>query len=92
MESTGVFSTSRNIDYWILILCLFLLAAVGYGFQIARFVLLDLVACYFLCKNIRAYLKTSDGIYFKELDMGCKEERFLNMLLENVLKEIAKVL
>ena len=53
MESTGVFSTSRNIDYWILILCLFLLAAVGYGFQIARFVLLDLVACYFLCKNIR---------------------------------------
>ena len=53
MESTGVFSTSRNIDYWILILCLFLLAAVGYGFQIARFVLLDLVACYFLFKNIR---------------------------------------
>lgn len=53
MESTGVFSTSRNIDYWILILCLFLLAAVGYGFQIARFVLLDLVVCYFLCKNIR---------------------------------------
>lgn len=57
MESTKVFSTSRNVDYWILILCLFFLAAVGYGFQITRFVLLDLAACYFLCKNIREIRK-----------------------------------
>lgn len=53
MESSKIISKSRNVDYWILILCLFLLAAIGYGFQITRFVLLDLVATYFLCKNLR---------------------------------------
>lgn len=53
MENSKVTSVSRSVDYWILILCLFMLAAVGYGFQIARFILLDLVACYFVCKNLR---------------------------------------
>lgn len=47
---------------------------------------------YYESNNIRAYLKTSSGIYFKELKQENKEDRFLNMLLENVLAEIAKVL
>lgn len=47
---------------------------------------------YYESSNIRAYLKTSSGIYFKELRMENREDRFLNMLLENVLLEIAKVL
>lgn len=42
--------------------------------------------------NIRAYLKTARGIYFRELRQVNKEDRFLNMLLENVLVEIAKAL
>lgn len=46
---------------------------------------------YFESCNIRAYLKTSSGIYFKELDMEHREDRFLNMLLKNVLAEIVKV-
>lgn len=46
---------------------------------------------YYESNNIRAYLKTSSGIYFKELRMEKKEDRFLNMLLENVLSEIAKL-
>lgn len=46
---------------------------------------------YFESNNIRAYLKTSSGIYFKELNMEIREDRFLYMLLDNVLKEIAKV-
>jgi len=41
--------------------------------------------------NIRVYLKTSTGIYFKELNLENREDRFLNMLMENVLAEIAKV-
>lgn len=57
MESSKIISKSRNVDYWILILCLFLLAAIGYGFQNIRFVLLDLVAGYFLCKNLREVRK-----------------------------------
>ena len=47
---------------------------------------------YFESNAIRAYLKTNRGIYFKELNMKNKEDRFLNMLLENVLAEIEKVL
>lgn len=46
---------------------------------------------FFECNSIRVYLKTSKGIYFKELNMKNREDRFLNMLLENVLAEIAKV-
>lgn len=40
-------------------------------------------------KNIRAYLKTEKGIYYKELIGDCKEDRFLMMLLNNVRKEIS---
>ena len=46
---------------------------------------------YYESSNIKAYLKTDSGIHFKELNMEIKEDRFLNMLLENVLTEIAKV-
>lgn len=44
---------------------------------------------YYVSNNIRAYLKTGGGIYFKELDSLSKESRFLEMLLNNVLKEIS---
>lgn len=43
---------------------------------------------YYESKNVRAYLKTGRGIYFKELIGDCKEDKFLLMLLNNVLKEI----
>jgi len=46
---------------------------------------------FFESENIRAYLKTSRGIYFKELNIENREDKFLNMLLENVLVEIAKI-
>lgn len=39
-------------------------------------------------KYVRAYLKTSKGIYFKELTNETKEERFLSMLMKNVLSAI----
>ena len=39
-------------------------------------------------KNIRVYLKTRQGIFFKELTMDCKEDKFMNMLINNVLKSI----
>ena len=45
-------------------------------------------ADYYESKNVRAYLKTEKGIYFKELIGDCKEDKFLSMLLVNVLKEI----
>lgn len=45
---------------------------------------------YYESKNVRAYLKTKDGIYFKELKNKTKEEKFLNMLMENVLANISK--
>lgn len=41
-------------------------------------------------KNVRAYLKTRKGIYFKEINNDCKEDRFLTMLLENILGTISK--
>lgn len=47
---------------------------------------------YYESNNVRVYLKTSSGIHFKELGSKDKEDRFLNMLLENVLVEIAKAL
>lgn len=40
-------------------------------------------------ENIRAYLKTRKGIYFKELTGNCKEDKFLQMLLNNLQKEIS---
>lgn len=43
-------------------------------------------------KNIRAYLKTGRGIFFRELIGECKEDRFLLMLLNNLRKEIASAL
>ncbi|MEG2792984.1 MAG: hypothetical protein RR909_04335 [Bacilli bacterium] len=39
---------------------------------------------------IRVYLKTAKGIYFKELNKETKENDFIKMLMNNVLKEIAK--
>ena len=44
---------------------------------------------YYESENIRAYLKTRKGVYFKEIIGQSKEERFLKMLVENVLKAIA---
>lgn len=41
--------------------------------------------------NIRAYLKTRKGVYFKELSGNTKEDSFLKMLLSRVLKEILSV-
>lgn len=46
---------------------------------------------YYESENIRAYLKTSKGIYFKELNSLSKEDRFLEMLLNNVLMEITRI-
>lgn len=43
-------------------------------------------------RNIRAYLKTGKGIYFRELTGDCKEDKFLMMLLKNLQKEISAVL
>lgn len=40
-------------------------------------------------KNIRAYLKTQKGIFFKEIIGDCKEDKFLLMLLNNLRKEIS---
>lgn len=39
---------------------------------------------------IRVYLKTSKGVYFKELKESTKENDFIVMLMNNVLKEITK--
>ena len=49
-------------------------------------------ANYYYSKNIRAYLKTGQGIFFKELLGDCKEDRFLLMLLNNLRKEISRVM
>lgn len=43
-------------------------------------------------KNIRAYLKTRKGVYFKEINNKYKEDRFLIMLMENVLRAISKIM
>lgn len=45
---------------------------------------------YYESKNVRAYLKTGKGIYFKELKKGIKEDEFLMMLMNYVLGEIAQ--
>ena len=45
---------------------------------------------YYESSNVRAYLKTRRGVYFQELTNKSREERFLNMLMENVLITISK--
>lgn len=40
-------------------------------------------------KNIRVYLKTQKGIFFKEIIGNCKEDKFILMLLNNLWKEIS---
>ena len=45
---------------------------------------------YYESSNVRAYLKTRRGVYFQELTNKYREERFLNMLMENVLITISK--
>jgi len=39
---------------------------------------------------VRVYLKTGCGIYFKELNEGIREDKFLLMLMNYVLTEITK--
>ena len=41
-------------------------------------------------ENVRVYLKTGCGIYFKELNEGSREDKFLLMLMNYVLTEITK--
>lgn len=45
---------------------------------------------YYESSNVRAYLKTRRGVYFQELTNESREEKFLNMLMENVLIAISK--
>lgn len=45
---------------------------------------------YYESENIRAYLKTGKGIYFKELRMDNKKDKFLLMLLGEVINAISK--
>jgi len=45
---------------------------------------------YYESSNVRAYLKTRRGVYFQELTNKSREERFLNMLMENVFITISK--
>lgn len=45
---------------------------------------------YYESKNVRAYLKTRKGIYFKELQKDNREDEFLRTLMNYVLKEIAE--
>lgn len=47
---------------------------------------------FFQSDNIRVYLKTGKGIFFKELIGDCKEDKFLLMLLNNLRKEISEAL
>ena len=41
-------------------------------------------------EHIRAYLKTRKGIYFRELTGNIKEDKFMGMLLNRIMKEISK--
>ncbi len=45
---------------------------------------------YYDSSNIRVYLKTRRGVYFRELANLSHEEKFLSMLMENVLATISK--
>lgn len=40
---------------------------------------------------IRVYLKTSKGVYFKELNKKTNENSFIKMMLDHVLNEIARM-
>lgn len=40
-------------------------------------------------KNIRVYLKTQRGIFFREIVGDCREDKFLSMLFNNLCKEIS---
>ena len=42
-------------------------------------------------ENVRVYLKTGCGVYFKELNEGSREDKFLLMLMNYVLAEITKL-
>lgn len=44
---------------------------------------------FYKSQNIRVYLKTRKGIFFKELLGDSKEDKFLLMLLDNLRKEIS---
>ena len=46
---------------------------------------------YYESKNVRVYLKTKKGIYFKELEGDSKEDRFLLMLMNHVLGAISQI-
>lgn len=59
MEDKKTYSSGERVEYWGLLLCLFLLAVVGYGHQIPRFGLLMVVACYFIGKNLLELKKLS---------------------------------
>ena len=45
---------------------------------------------YYESLNVRVYLKTRKGVYFQELTKESREERFLGMLMENMLSTISK--
>ncbi len=45
---------------------------------------------YYESKNVRVYLKTKKGIYFKELKENSREDKFLIMLMNHVLEAISK--
>lgn len=45
---------------------------------------------YYESEYVRAYLKTSKGVFFKEMKGNTKEERFLIMLKDNILRAITK--
>lgn len=47
---------------------------------------------YYNSKNIRAYLKTKRGLFFKEIKGDCKEDRFLVMLINNIRGCISKLM
>jgi hypothetical protein len=46
---------------------------------------------YYESNHIRAYLKTKSGIYFKELLGESKEDKFLFMLMNNILSKVLKI-
>jgi hypothetical protein len=45
---------------------------------------------YYESSNVRAYLKTKNGVYFQELTNETREARFLSMLMGNVLTAISQ--
>ncbi|MFT3983217.1 MAG: hypothetical protein QM697_04890 [Lachnospiraceae bacterium] len=47
-------------------------------------------ADYYESNNVRAYLKTGKGIYFKELCGNCKEDEFLLMLMNHILRKVSE--